>query len=102
MGQMVIGTTELKNKIEELRALNTQFKSAVSELENTEGALNGMWEGDAKNTFHNAFMSDKQQMDNFYSTIELYAQKLEVILANMCRESRKILRLQIRESTNKF
>ncbi len=26
MGQMVIGTTELKNKIEELRALNTQFK----------------------------------------------------------------------------
>ena len=30
MGQMVIGTTELKNKIEELRALNTQFKSAVS------------------------------------------------------------------------
>ena len=78
MGQMVIGTTELKNKIEELRALNTQFKSAVSELENTEGALNGMWEGDAKNTFHNAFMSDKQQMDNFYSTIELYAQKLDV------------------------
>ena len=40
MGQMVIGTTELKNKIEELRALNTQLKSAVSELENTEGALN--------------------------------------------------------------
>ena len=94
MGQMVIGTTELKNKIEELRALNTQFKSAVSELENTEGALNGMWEGDAKNTFHNAFMSDKQQMDNFYSTIELYA--------SMWRESRKIVRLQIRESTNKF
>ncbi len=51
MGQMVIGTTELKNKIEELRALNTQFKSAVSELENTEGALNGMWEGDAKILF---------------------------------------------------
>lgn len=81
MGQMVIGTTELKNKIEELRALNTQFKSAVSELENTEGALNGMWEGNAKDTFHNVFMNDKQQMDNFYSTIELYAQKLEVILA---------------------
>ena len=79
MGQMVIGTTELKNKIEELRALNTQFKSA----------LNGMWEGDAKNTFHNAFMSDKQQMDNFYSTIELYAQKLEVILAKYVQGEQK-------------
>ena len=89
MGQMVIGTTELKNKIEELRALNTQFKSAVSELENTEGALNGMWEGDAKNTFHNAFMSDKQQMDNFYSTIELYAQKLEVILVKYVQGEQK-------------
>ena len=80
MGQMVIGTTELKNKIEELRALNTQFKSAVSELENTEGTLNGMWEGDAKN---------KQQMDNFYSTIELYAQKLEVILAKYVQGEQK-------------
>lgn len=89
MGQMVIGTTELKNKIEELRALNTQFKSAVSELENTESTLNGMWEGDAKNTFHNAFMNDKQQMDNFYSTIELYAQKLEVILAKYVQGEQK-------------
>ena len=54
MGQMVIGTTELKNKIEELRALNTQFKSAVSELE-----------------------------------IELYAQKLEVILAKYVQGEQK-------------
>ena len=40
-----------------------------------------MLEGNAKTAFHNAFTSDKQQMDNFYTAIELYAQKLEVILA---------------------
>ena len=52
MGQIVVGATELKNKIEELRALNGQFKSATGELENTEGTLNGMWEGSAKDAFH--------------------------------------------------
>ncbi len=34
-------------------------------------------------------MSDKQQMDNFYSTIELYAQKLEVILAKYVQGEQK-------------
>lgn len=81
MGQITVMTNELKSKIEELRALNTQFKNAVSELESTENALGGMWEGAAKQSFHNVFISDKQQMDNFYSAIEIYAQKLEVILA---------------------
>lgn len=89
MGQIVVGATELKNKIEELRALNGQFKSATGELENTEGTLNGMWEGSAKDAFHSAFMSDKQQMDNFYSMIELYAQKLEVILAKYVQGEQK-------------
>lgn len=81
MGQITVMTNELKSKIEELRALNTQFKNTVSELESTENSLGGMWEGPAKQSFHNVFISDKQQMDNFYSAIEIYAQKLEVILA---------------------
>lgn len=81
MAEIKVMTNELKSKIEELRALNSQFKSAVGELESTENSLNSMWEGNAKTAFHNAFISDKQQMDNFYTAIELYAQKLEVILA---------------------
>ena len=81
MAEIKVMTNELKSKIEELRPLNTQFKSAVGELESTEASLNSMWEGNAKTAFHNAFTSDKQQMDNFYTVIELYAQKLEVMLA---------------------
>ena len=81
MAEIKVMTNELKSKIEELRTLNTQFKSAVGELESTEASPNSMWEGNAKTAFHNAFTSDKQQMDNFYTAIELYAQKLEVILA---------------------
>lgn len=81
MAEIKVMTNELKSRIEQLRSLNTQFKNAVGELEETEGNLNSMWEGQAKIAFHNAFISDKQQMDNFYMSIELYAQKLEVILA---------------------
>ena len=84
-----VTTATLKNKANELKNLNSKFKSQVENLNSAESSLNGMWEGDAKNTFHNAFMSDKQQMDNFYSTIELYAQKLEVILAKYVQGEQK-------------
>ena len=40
-----------------------------------------MWEGQARETFHNAFASDKIQMDNFYNAVEVYAQRLEQIAA---------------------
>lgn len=81
MSQIKVMTNELKSRIENLRSLNTQFKNAVTQLETTEGNLRNMWEGPANEAFHNAFTSDKEQMYNFYSAIELYAQKLEVILA---------------------
>lgn len=81
MAEIKVMTNELKSKIEELRSLNAQFKSTTGELEATEQSLNSMWEGNAKDAFHNAFVSDKQQMDNFYAAVELYAQKLEIILA---------------------
>ncbi len=81
MSQIRVMTNELKSKIENLRSLNTQFKNAVTQLESTENNLRSMWEGQANEAFHNAFKSDKEQMYNFYSAIELYAQKLEVILS---------------------
>lgn len=77
MALIRVTARELRAKAEELRSLNGQFKSAVSELEGTEGQLAGMWEGEAKNAFHNAFQSDKVQMDNFYNAIENYAARLE-------------------------
>jgi WXG100 family type VII secretion target len=42
-----------------------------------EQQLVGMWDGDTKDAFHNAYNSDKSQMDVFYNTIEKYCQALE-------------------------
>ena len=38
-----------------------------------------MWEGQANTAFHNAFIKDKGQMDNFHSAIEQYIAALLVI-----------------------
>lgn len=95
MAGITVLTKELKGKIEELRALNAQFKSTVGELEATESSLNSMWEGNAKTAFHNAFTSDKSQMENFNMAIELYAQKLEVILAKYIQSENMNIELAI-------
>ena len=59
MSDFTVSINDLKVKVDTLRQLNAQFKSQVGELEATEANLNGMWEGEAKDTFHNAFTSDK-------------------------------------------
>ena len=79
MADIQVRTSELRGKASELRALNNQFKSAVTNLENVEGRLNGMWDGEANDTFHAAFQTDKAQMENFYQAIEDYAAKMEAI-----------------------
>ena len=81
MSDFVVSISDLKAKVDTLRQLNAQFKSQIGELESTEANLNGMWEGEAKEAFHNAFLSDKTQMNNFYNAIEVYAQRLEAIAA---------------------
>mgnify|MGYP001043957505 FL=1 len=78
MAEIKVTSGELKNKASELRQLNQQFKKAVEDMVNTEQQLMGMWDGEAKDSFHNAFNSDKSQMDVFYETIEKYCQTLEV------------------------
>ena len=81
MSEFRVSVKEVTSKLEELRSLNGQFKSVVGELEGTESNLGSMWEGEAKTAFHNAFSSDKVQMDNFYNAVEVYAQRLEAIMA---------------------
>lgn len=79
MSTFRVTTSELKGKADSLKTLNGQFKGEVRQLEELEGSLMGMWEGEAKNAFHNAFTSDKTQMDNFYNAIENYVMRLEAI-----------------------
>ncbi len=84
MAQIRVTMSQLKTQAEQLEALNEQFKSQVNELEATEQQLGTMWEGEAKEAFHNAFTSDKVQMDNFYNAIKSYVQ---VLLMNAAKYS---------------
>ena len=77
MAEFKVTSGELRNKAAELRTLNEQFKKAVEEMTANEQQLMGMWDGDAKETFHAAYNNDKSQMENFYQVIEKYCQALE-------------------------
>lgn len=79
MAAFTVTASQLKTAASELRALNGQFKSTVGSLETQEGSLASMWEGEAKDAFHNAFINDKGQMDNFYNLIDQYCSALENI-----------------------
>lgn len=79
MAAFTVTASQLRSTAGELRELNGQFKSQVGNLETQENSLASMWEGEAKETFHLAFNSDKTQMDNFYHLIEQYCTTLESI-----------------------
>ncbi|MBR2675256.1 MAG: WXG100 family type VII secretion target [Mogibacterium sp.] len=76
MAELSVIISELNSKAEELNALNQQFYNQVGTLEETEGALNGMWEGEARTQFHTAFTNDVTQMHNFYNAVAMYVQVL--------------------------
>lgn len=76
MAELSVIIAELSSKAEELDALNMQFFNQLGTLEETEGALNGMWEGDARVQFHTAFTNDITQMHNFYNAVGMYVQVL--------------------------
>ena len=77
MAEIKVTSSEMRAKAEELRNLNSQFKTAITDLETLEGNLATMWEGSAQTAFRNAINSDKIQMNNFYNAIEVYAQRLD-------------------------
>ena len=79
MAEFSVTLNELKNKADTLEQYNGQFLQQVVKLEETEGALNGMWEGDARKAFHNAFRSDVTQMRSFNNAITAYVGALRTI-----------------------
>lgn len=79
MGVIRVSATELRGKAEELTALNNNLKTNVSDLEASEQNLASMWDGEAKDAFHQAFSNDKIQMTNFSTLIEKYVATLLTI-----------------------
>lgn len=71
-----VTSSELRNKAGRISELNSQFRAKANELGEQEGSLCSMWEGQAKDTFHQAFLRDRQQMDVFYQLIAQYVQAL--------------------------
>ncbi len=80
MSQFSVTFQQISSTIEQLTELNSRLKTAANSLESTEAQLCGMWEGKAKDTFDQAFKSDKIQMDNFYNAIQQYISALQTAL----------------------
>jgi WXG100 family type VII secretion target len=76
-----VTAAELRKKAEQLKGLNSRFRSGVDTLETAEQGLKAMWEGEANEGFHNAFIKDKGQMDQFHQVIERYIEALLIIAA---------------------
>jgi len=72
---------ELRGRAGRISELNSQFKAKETELTEQETALCSMWEGGAKDAFHQAFTRDRQQMDVFHQLISQYVQALLEIAA---------------------
>lgn len=77
----VVTTVALRRTAQELRDLNSQYRTRVESLAGLEQELRSMWEGEANIAFQHAFASDKVNLDNFYSVIERYVQALETAAA---------------------
>lgn len=82
VNQFTVTPAQLNQKAGELRQNNRNLTTQIENLRNQHSALNGMWEGDAKNAFDKAFNHDIQQMKDFYNEIEKYVEKLGEVAKN--------------------
>ena len=81
MALIRVTAAQLRAKAEELTSLNNSLKTNADELEACEQNLAGMWEGQARDTFHQAFRNDRIQMSNFSTLVEKYVYTLLNIAA---------------------
>ena len=79
MADFKVTPSVLTSQADELTELNGRFKGSIEKLVTSEGSLNSMWEGEAKDAFHNAFITDKGKMDEFYNLIIQYIERLRTI-----------------------
>ena len=68
----MVTAAQLKSTADQLEQLNANFKTAVENLTNVEQSLSGMWEGEAKTAFDQAFQRDRTNMDAFNVNISKF------------------------------
>ena len=76
MAEFNVSLNELVNKANQLNELNQTFRGQIGTMSDIENGLNGMWEGEARMTFHNAFVQDANQMMEFYKAVTMYVETL--------------------------
>lgn len=79
MSQYKVTASELKNAANNLRSYNNSLKSQIESLVQQENALNGQWEGEAKDAFDKAFKTDKVKFDKFVQTVEKFSTTLDQV-----------------------
>ena len=93
MSYFEVTSGEVRSKAAALLELNQQFRNKANELTEKEGSLTQMWEGEAKNLFHQAYMQDKSQMDTFNQLIDRYVEALNDIAAKYEEAERRAAEL---------
>ena len=71
-----VSTAQLIQQAQELQTLNERFKAEVTAMTEKEEALSSMWEGEARNAFHNAYATDAEKFANFYNGIARFVEAL--------------------------
>lgn len=66
MALIRVTASQLRAKAEELSGLNRQFETQAGELEACEQKLSGMWDGQAKDAFHQAFARNADSDGKFF------------------------------------
>jgi len=74
-----VSSRALRENAQELQELLVRFRSQKEELSAEEQVLMGMWEGDAHQTFHQAFIRDSGQIDAFAELVNNYIKVMETI-----------------------
>ena len=77
-----VSTAQLIQQAQELQNLNERFKAEVTAMTEKEEALSSMWEGEARNAFHNAYATDAEKFANFYNGIVRFSQALSDVAQN--------------------
>lgn len=67
-----VSSAELRNSADKLAVLEQRFRAQKEELVGKEQALRALWEGEANDIFHSAFVRDTGQMDAFSQVINEY------------------------------
>lgn len=91
MSEFSVTIDQLRSVRDQLSEMNARFDSQRKQLAETASALNGMWEGDAKDKFSQEFNRDQTQMQNFYNALCRYVQVLDQNIAKYLEaESRNL------------